>query len=895
MVISNQLEYTPKVSVIIPVYNSEDYLRDCLNSVVNQTLKEIEIICVDDGSTDASLNILKKYAQRDKRITILTQENLHAGVARNAGLALAKGEYVHFLDSDDWVDLDTYEKLYRLIRKKNIPFLKFRSYTYDNKTKQIVNRYFTNMGAIKSSQFEKYLSFSKDYRTLIHVSDAPWSGIYSRKFLVENNILFDNLLCANDTSFFYRCLVNADRILLVKDRFVYYRINNSASLIGNRAYHFDCQIKQFAIILEIVKDCASSIIEAVRKHLIHAVFFRFSNYLKEATLDAQVKGKIRSEVKAFSTCIREDEVTEDYLEYFKSLKYDVQVSIIIPVYNTGEYLKECLDSVTNQTLKNIEIICIDDCSTDSSLDILKQYAERDARIKVIHNKENMGAPGAVKNIGIRIAKGEYLGFVDSDDYVDLDYFEKLYYLAAANNSDVAASLKTVFFGQSNRCRIFDCPEGPLSAAKDKFPLLKVSGSNCSKIYRKEMVLRNQITCCEIRNIAEDNYFSMLSMVMANHIVTTPDTAYYYRRRRHSITDKLRTKSDFPIFDIYKSIDQYVIENIENEIDKKTYLEGLNLRKIQDFSWFKADCDPEYIEDFKNKLQSLYPEICKEVFGPPIIISLTSYPARINTVHLAIKTLLNQSKKADKVILWLATEQFPNREDDLPESLLSLRDKGLTIDWYHDIKSYKKIIPALHKYPDAIIVTADDDLIYHTDWLSALYREYQTDKDTIWCHRAHRIKLNRRGEVLPYSKWRYTIRKNTPSALNFCTSGGGVLYPPQSFHKDVSDEEKFKRIAPNADDIWLWAMCILNNKKINIVDNNLPINEIDGTQEVSLWHSNVHNNQNDIQLHTLFKEYPNILEIIRNAVSYSNVLKPYIFFPYYLWKRAKLRSKIVHMR
>lgn len=94
ILVQNKINYTPKVSVIIPVYNVEQYLRECLDSVINQTLREIEIICVDDGSTDSSLEILKEYAQKDNRFTIITQENLHAGVARNAGLAVAKGEYL---------------------------------------------------------------------------------------------------------------------------------------------------------------------------------------------------------------------------------------------------------------------------------------------------------------------------------------------------------------------------------------------------------------------------------------------------------------------------------------------------------------------------------------------------------------------------------------------------------------------------------------------------------------------------------------------------------------------------------------------------------------------------------------------------------------------------------
>ena len=113
----NNIDYTPKVSVIIPVYNTEKYLRECLDSVINQTLKEIEIICVDDGSTDSSLEILKEYANKDNRFTIITQQNLHAGVARNAGLAVAKGEYVSFLDSDDWFELKILEETTKILKE----------------------------------------------------------------------------------------------------------------------------------------------------------------------------------------------------------------------------------------------------------------------------------------------------------------------------------------------------------------------------------------------------------------------------------------------------------------------------------------------------------------------------------------------------------------------------------------------------------------------------------------------------------------------------------------------------------------------------------------------------------------------------------------------------------
>lgn len=117
----------------------------------------------------------------------------------------------------------------------------------------------------------------------------------------------------------------------------------------------------------------------------------------------------------------------------------IKVSVIIPVYNVEEYLKECLDSVINQTLKEIEIICIDDCSTDSSYSILEEYAKKDSRIVLIKNKENMGV-GYNRNIGIKEAKGEYIGFIDSDDYISEDYYENLYNTAKKYNSDVVNTL-----------------------------------------------------------------------------------------------------------------------------------------------------------------------------------------------------------------------------------------------------------------------------------------------------------------------------------------------------------------------------------------------------------------------------------------------------------------------
>ncbi len=113
----------------------------------------------------------------------------------------------------------------------------------------------------------------------------------------------------------------------------------------------------------------------------------------------------------------------------------VKVSVIVPVFNVEIYLEECLKSLINQTLKEIEIILIDDKSSDNSGEICDRYGELDSRIRVIHNKSNI-RQGLSRNKGIEIARGEFIGFVDADDYVDLDFYEKLYHSAKKNNTNI---------------------------------------------------------------------------------------------------------------------------------------------------------------------------------------------------------------------------------------------------------------------------------------------------------------------------------------------------------------------------------------------------------------------------------------------------------------------------
>lgn len=186
---------------------------------------------------------------------------------------------------------------------------------------------------------------------------------------------------------------------------------------------------------------------------------------------------------------------------------------------------------------------------------------------------------------------------------------------------------------------------------------------------------------------------------------------------------------------------------------------------------------------------------------PLYVSLTSYPARFRTLANTLKCLLMQSAAPQGVLLWIAEGDL----DRLPAEVLQLKPYGLQIASCRDIRSYKKIIPALEKQRDAFWVTADDDCYYGPRWLEQLVRAWTPYSREVICHRAHRIRVDAQGAPLPYLSWELELRAESVHTENFMTGVGGVLYPPGCFATEVTDEALFQRLCPGCDDVWLWWM------------------------------------------------------------------------------------------
>ncbi len=202
---------------------------------------------------------------------------------------------------------------------------------------------------------------------------------------------------------------------------------------------------------------------------------------------------------------------------------------------------------------------------------------------------------------------------------------------------------------------------------------------------------------------------------------------------------------------------------------------------------------------------------------PVIVSLTSYEERFDDLVISLYSLLNQRVKPDRIILWLSDE-FEDISN-LPYEITRFIKNGLEIRFVKDIRSYTKIIYALKEFPDAVIVTADDDVYYPKDWLAKLYYSYIMRQEDIHCHRAHRVGVED-GNIIPYEKWQKHVEEESARFDNFLTGVGGVLYPPNCFTKEVLRDDIFLKNAPYADDVWLWFMALLSGRKIRVVKNHI---------------------------------------------------------------------------
>lgn len=240
----------------------------------------------------------------------------------------------------------------------------------------------------------------------------------------------------------------------------------------------------------------------------------------------------------------------------------------------------------------------------------------------------------------------------------------------------------------------------------------------------------------------------------------------------------------------------------------------------------------------------------------IIVSLTTFGKRLYDVSTTIESVMQGTMLPNKIVLWLGEE---HKAKKLPLSLQLQQKRGLEIEYCKDIRSYTKLLPSLKKYPEDIIITIDDDVIYPNDLVENLFNAHLDNPDSICASRIHKIVLGKNGKPVDYQNWEWGKAVEGTSPLNFLTGVGGVLYPPHSLAEDVFDESVFLDICKYADDVWFYSMALKKGtpivKSFTHSSDGVDFLVNPGVQDVRLSLMNVRTKHlNNVQLEKVFDKY-----------------------------------------
>lgn len=398
------------ISIIIPVYNVEKYLERCFDSLVAQTYKNLEFIIVDDGSTDNSGDICDRYAQSDPRFKVLHTENGGVCAARNKALEMVTGEYIGFVDPDDECTPDMFEYLmkgaenygagitccryYRVVPGKTTTSrCDGRTYIYtpEEAMEELVNHFI--------------------------IRNVFWNKIFRKD--VFDGITFPEGRIYEGTAMIYKLIEKTDKLVLLGDP-KYYYYSNAGSYIYTKTFknaldYAWAHITRYNDMIDKYPELGGKLMKDLTAVLIELKKYKYVG-------EDDIKNNL-TDIKLIEDFCEEHKKQIKKEIYKQTGSYGETVSVIVPVYNVQAYIRKCLDTLIAQTYKDLEIILVDDGSTDMSGYICDEYAEKDERIKVIHQK-NKGLCGA-RNAGLKVATGAYIGFVDSDDWLKDDMYEYL--------------------------------------------------------------------------------------------------------------------------------------------------------------------------------------------------------------------------------------------------------------------------------------------------------------------------------------------------------------------------------------------------------------------------------------------------------------------------------------
>ena len=430
--------FLPKISIIVPIYNVNLYLKECLDSLINQSLKNIEIICVNDGSTDNSLEIILKY-MHDNRFIIINKKNSGYGDSMNKGIEFVTGEYIGIVESDDFADLNMFEILYKNIKNGEIDIVRsnYKLFWEGEKKKKIIDFHYMK-------PFYNKIFNPIENPMIFLVPPSIWAGIYKKELLIKNKIKFLTTPGASyqDISFFFKTLFKSKKILFLDKAFINYRQTNLNSSVYNnsidKAMFVHKEYSEFENYSKNDKNLLKKIEKIYntkkfytllwnlgrvdkKKEYIKIFYHYIYNILKN---ENYLVNLFNIKEKKFLKNLRHYGYKITYEIYINTLKFNKtnpKISVII-LKNSENF--DCLNNLIQQTFKNFEIIFINDNSSENILKNIKKFEEKDERIHIFNiNNKNLTKK---RNFAIKKSKGNYLIFLNLNDSFNNSMMEELF-------------------------------------------------------------------------------------------------------------------------------------------------------------------------------------------------------------------------------------------------------------------------------------------------------------------------------------------------------------------------------------------------------------------------------------------------------------------------------------
>lgn len=635
------------VSVVIPMFNAGNYVNECLDSLLNQTFQDFEVIVVDDCSTDNSVAVVKSYEPKFGGRLQLDKTKTNSGgggyVPRNVGLSLAKGDYIFFADADDFLAVNALETLYDAARGFGADVVYTGAY-YDVQQPN-------DSSELKDGEGKALLKDGAEDKPVLTVKDpaknldrllpegnfrTPWARFVRRDFLTENGIVFPEITTGGDFIWTIHVHCLAKNFLRIPTPVYYHRNYNVDSVSRTKrspqeqvSYWFSAFVawtKAFQELMDkidLLRDNPDYSYQAMRGHFgycfsriaeekwqldrrtIYETLYRefakqknsadfmsaflFSSIVFYRKSLSQAKWNLGKLKDGFyppedDNPSEDDNQPEDKEDSAVTVQpapvphvteSTCAVSVIVPMFNAAEYIGECLESLLIQTFTDFEVIVVDDCSTDNSVEVVESYIPKfDGRLRLEKTEKNSEGGGYVpRNIGLELANGEYVFFMDSDDFIRGDALETLHSWAKENETDVVYTSAYYDIRQANDVYVLRDGEyrDLLKAKKKDEPTLTVDAPKVNldilltpsrqrhfrnlwtKFVRRDFLLNNNIVFPAIMT-GGDFLWVINVYAHAKRLLRLPIPLYFYR---HYNSDSVAWKNVEAPAQVTKTVSSFV--------------------------------------------------------------------------------------------------------------------------------------------------------------------------------------------------------------------------------------------------------------------------------------------------------------------------------------------------